>query len=163
MENVTCASISVSIPLGTFVFENIVNSEIPITISGITTGIYSSPSIRLFPLNLYLYIPIAPSVPTIVARIVLVSAINIVFPKELNKASLSNNLMYQSKVKPFHERYGFVVVAFIELTTITEIGRKRKIYTAAQKTILPAFLIFAFCLFFIHQPPRLSISPPIFW
>ena len=38
-QKVTCAMISVSIPRGTDTFANTVKREIPMTISGITTGI----------------------------------------------------------------------------------------------------------------------------
>ncbi len=75
--------INVSIPLGIETFANTVSKDIPITISGITTGIYKSPSMIPFPLNLYLYIPIAPSVPIIVESTVVTNAMIIVLPKDV--------------------------------------------------------------------------------
>ena len=124
-QKVTCASIRVSIPLGILTLANIVSREIPSTISGITTGIYKSPSIIAFPLNLYRYIPIAPRVPMIVASMVLTTAMIMVFPNASSKEVLSHSFTYQSRVKPFQLIYGFVVVALKEFTTITDMGRNR--------------------------------------
>ena len=125
MQKVTWARINVSIPLGIFTFEKIVSNEIPSTISGITTGIYKSPSIKPLPLNLYLYIPMAPSVPIIVARTVLVTAITMVLENASSSELLSHSFTYQSNVKPFQLIYGFEVVALKEFTTITEIGKNK--------------------------------------
>jgi hypothetical protein len=141
---------------------NNVKSEIPSTISGITTGIYRSPSITLRPLNLYLYIPIAAIVPIAVDSKVLIRAIAIVVPNDCKSEVFSNSFTYQSNVNPFHVIYGFVVVALNEPVTITIIGRNRKRYTKEQNIIPAIFFIIAFDFLLMFYTPKLSISPPIF-
>ena len=60
-----------------------------------------------------------------VARIVLDTAIIIVFPNDERSAVLSHSLIYQSKVNPFQLRYGFDVVALNEFVTTTKIGMNK--------------------------------------
>jgi hypothetical protein len=124
--NVAWAITKLINPLGMLALAKKDNSAIPSTISGITTGIYSRPSITDFPLNLYLYIPTAANVPIITATVVLTTATNIVFPKEVRSAEFWNNFSYQTKEKPFHVIYGFVVLLLNEFTTTTKIGKNKK-------------------------------------
>ena len=149
-------------PLGILMLEKSVRSAIPRTISGITTGIYKSPSIAALPLNLNLYIPTEASVPMIVASIMLVIAIIIVFPNDCKSVWLSNSLTYQSNEKPFQLRYGLDLVALNELATMYIMGANKNKYINEQKIILNIFFNFLLVLFFICYTPRLSISPPSF-
>ena len=116
------------------------------------------------PLNLYLYIPTAPSVPMTVERIVLTTAMIIVFPNDSSKDELLQSFIYQSNENPFQLRYGFVVVALNELATTTNMGRNKNRYTIEQKATLKLFFLFSFLAFLIRASytPRLSISPPSF-
>lgn len=50
------------------------------------------------------------------------TAIIIVLPKDSSNAVFSNNLKYHWTLKPFQLKYGLVVVALKEFTTITIIG-----------------------------------------
>jgi hypothetical protein len=102
MQKVACDKTKVVMPKGTLSCAKYIKSDIPIIISGITITILRSVSIIPLPLNLYLYSPIAPNVPTIEEIIVLAVAIIRLFLKAIITLLSSNNFLYQSKVKPVH-------------------------------------------------------------
>lgn len=122
--------------------------EIPITISGMTSGTYSIESTTLFPLNLYLYIPIAAKVPIITESIVLIAAIVKEFLTASKIPALWKRLSYHLKVKPVQTTFNFDWLKENAISTI--MGIYKNINTKSKYI---NFIELIFLLFILKTPP----------
>jgi len=105
-------------------------SEIPVTISGLTIGIFITFNDKLLLKFLILLIVSAAKVPMIVAKIDAIVATSKVFNKDTSKMSCSNSDEYHLNEKPVN--LARVFPSLKENKIITKIGEYRNINIIAK-------------------------------
>ena len=115
-------------------------SETPVTISGLTIGMFVMfITIALGTLRMEL-IPIAARVPSSVAAMLAITAIMMVFISEEMMTSLRNSFAYQSSVNPLNTER--LLVSLNENTISTKIGTYRNIRTSPMYTLERVFNLY---------------------